>query len=62
MQSAIAWIVANKAIEITVLFILSEGLALIPSVKANSIFQLIVGWVSKEKSAQDAAASQQAAQ
>ena len=32
-----------------------EILAMIPAVKANSVFQLILGWVTKEKAAQDSA-------
>lgn len=31
------------------LFHLSEALALIPSVKANSVFQAIFGWLQKNK-------------
>lgn len=44
-------IVAHKVEIVTALFLLSELLALVPSVKANSIFQLIAGWVAKAKDA-----------
>lgn len=33
-------------------FVLSELLALIPSVKANSLFQLVSGWLKKKKEEQ----------
>jgi hypothetical protein len=35
------WIMANYVMVVTVLFALSEALALIPGVKANSVFQLV---------------------
>jgi hypothetical protein len=44
----VAWLQANAAVIFGVLFALSEALALIPSVKANSVFQLIFGWLSAE--------------
>jgi hypothetical protein len=34
---------------LTALFLFSEALALIPSIKANSVFQLIFGWLQKEQ-------------
>ena len=34
---------------VAVLLILSEALAYIPSVKANSIFQLVTGWLKAVK-------------
>lgn len=37
----------NWAIIATALLAVSEVVALIPSVKANSIFQLITGWLKK---------------
>ena len=40
-------IITNKAVILGLLLAISECLALIPSVKANSIFQMIVGLVSK---------------
>lgn len=49
MQGIIDWVLANKAVLLGVLFVLSEGLALVPSVKANSVFQLIFGWLQKEQ-------------
>lgn len=54
MQAVIQSIIDHKALIITVLFFLSEILALVPSVKANSVFQLLFSFVSKEKAAQDA--------
>lgn len=35
------WLMQNYVMIITVLFGLSEALALIPGIKANSVFQLI---------------------
>ena len=43
----LAVIVANKVIVLGFLLALSEVLALIPSVKSNSIFQLVVGTIKK---------------
>lgn len=43
----IQFIIDNKVIILGFLFALSEILALIPSVKANSIFQLILGLLQK---------------
>ena len=43
----LAVIVANKVVILGFLLALSEVLALIPSVKANSIFQAIVGIIKK---------------
>lgn len=43
----IDYLLANKAIVLGLLFALSEAMALIPSVKANSVFQLIFGLVKK---------------
>jgi hypothetical protein len=40
-----AWISENYALVISVLFGLSEVLALIPGIQANSIFQLVVSVV-----------------
>lgn len=41
----VAWIVANKAMVLGVLFLSSEALALIPGIGSNSVFQLVFGWV-----------------
>jgi hypothetical protein len=51
MAAFIAWVSANYPVIITVLFGLSETLALIPSVKSNSVFQLVVNVIKtlKEK-------------
>jgi hypothetical protein len=38
----VAWMAANWALIVSVLFGLSEVLAMIPGIKANSVFQLIV--------------------
>jgi hypothetical protein len=40
-------IVANKVVVLGFLLALSEVLALIPSIKANSIFQIIVNGIKK---------------
>jgi len=42
-----AWIIENKAIILGVLWGLSEALAAIPSIKANSIFELVVSVLKK---------------
>lgn len=47
MAAVIAFIIANKAVILGFLFALSELLALIPSIKANSIFEGIVGLIKK---------------
>lgn len=48
MQGVIDWLVANKAVILAALFFLSEGLALVPQIKANSVFQLVFGFLKKE--------------
>lgn len=45
----VQWIQSNATVILAGLFFLSEGLALIPQVKANSVFQLIFGWLQKEQ-------------
>lgn len=40
-------IIANKAVVFGFLFALSEVLALIPALKANSIFEMAVGLIKK---------------
>lgn len=50
IQSLSTWIEAKWPIVGTIgsiLFLISEGLALIPSIKSNSVFQLIFGWLGK---------------
>lgn len=42
-------IVENKVVILGVLFALSEALALIPSVKSNSVFQLVFNIIKKAK-------------
>lgn len=42
-------IIANKVVIISALLAISELLALVPSVKSNSIFQLVVGALKKVK-------------
>lgn len=48
-------IVANKLIIVSALLAISELVALIPGVQANSIFQLVVGALKKVKSVISAA-------
>lgn len=50
----IDFVMSHKVVILSVLFVLSEGLALIPAIKANSVFQLMFGWLKKEKDALDA--------
>lgn len=52
MQGMIDFLMAHKAMILAVLFVTSEGLALVPGIKANSIFQLIFGWLKKEQPSQ----------
>lgn len=40
-------IIENKVVVVGFLLALSEVLALIPSVKANSVFELVVGFLKK---------------
>jgi hypothetical protein len=47
MQGIINWVVQNKAIVLGLLLALSEALALVPSIQANSVFQLVVGLIKK---------------
>jgi hypothetical protein len=49
MQHLIDQIQANSSIILGALFVLSEALALIPSVKANSVFQLVQDWIVKNQ-------------
>jgi hypothetical protein len=42
-------IIANKEVVLGLLWALSEVLALVPQVKANSVFQLVVGILKKVK-------------
>lgn len=41
MAGIIAWVTANWGLLVTVLFGLSETLALIPGIQANSVFQFL---------------------
>lgn len=45
MSNIIQIIVDHKVQIITVLFVLSELLAMIPGFKSNSVVQLVVNWV-----------------
>lgn len=49
MASVIDWVMANKAVILGVLLAISEVLALVPGIKANSIFTLLFGWLKKEQ-------------
>lgn len=44
-MSAIQWLIANWAMLASVLFGLSETLALIPGIQANSVFQAIYNFL-----------------
>ena len=46
------FISAHSTVILAALFFLSEGLALVPSINANSVFQLIFGWFKKQQPAQ----------
>ena len=43
------WLKSNWGMIAAILFLVSELLAQIPSIKANSVFQLIFGFLKKEK-------------
>jgi len=45
----LAFLQANATVIFAGLFFVSEALALIPSVKANSVFQMIFGWLQSEQ-------------
>jgi hypothetical protein len=45
----IQFITDNSAVILAVLFGVSELLANIPAVKANSVFQLIFGWLKSKQ-------------
>lgn len=47
MNGFIDFIVVNKVVLALLLFAISEALSLIPSVKANGIFQFIYGLIKK---------------
>jgi hypothetical protein len=49
MAALIASIQAHAAVILGVLFAISEALAAIPAVNANSVFQLVFGWLKKEQ-------------
>lgn len=49
MASLISYITTNKVMILGVLFALSEALAFIPGIKANSVFQLIFGFLQKNQ-------------
>lgn len=44
-------IIANKAVVLGLLLALSEVLALVPQVKSNSVFELVVSILKKAKEA-----------
>ena len=43
------FLIENKAVILGAALAISEVLALIPSVKSNSIFELVFGWLKKSK-------------
>lgn len=52
MTSILAFLSAHETSLLAGLFFLSEALALIPGIQANSVFQLVFGWLkSKQPSA-----------
>lgn len=48
-MNAISFIQENSVVLIGAALAVSEALSLIPSVKANGLFQLIFGWLKKAK-------------
>lgn len=49
LNSVLSWIASHGPLILGALLALSEILAEIPGVKANSIFQLVVGFLTKKK-------------
>lgn len=49
MQQVIGFVTEHSTAIIGGLLGLSELLALIPGVKANSVFQLVTGWLKKKQ-------------
>jgi hypothetical protein len=49
MENVIAFVVENKLVIVGFLFAASEVLALVPSIKSNSVFQLIYNGLKKIK-------------
>lgn len=49
METVTAFLQAHGTAIMTGLFFLSEGLAQIPAVQANSLFQLIFGFLQKNQ-------------
>jgi hypothetical protein len=47
MEAVIAFLLLNKVVILGFLFALSEVLALVPSIKANSVFGAIVNVIKK---------------
>lgn len=43
------WLVANSSVIFAALFFLSEALSLIPSVKANGVFQQVYKWLADKE-------------
>lgn len=52
MSTAITFVVENKAVIIGALFAVSELLSLVPSVKANGIFQAVYNFLSRQRKAE----------
>lgn len=51
MQAIIDFLVTNKLVIVTFLFLISEALSLFPGIAANGVFQLVFGWIKKAKDA-----------
>jgi hypothetical protein len=45
----IAFFQTNSTAILGALFFLSEALALVPGIKANSVFQMVFGWLQSEQ-------------
>lgn len=56
LGTAFAWCLAHPAVFVlAVLFIMSEAMALNPNIKANGLFQLVLGFIKKQPAAQELA-------
>lgn len=48
MAAILAWFMANSGWVFSILFFISEGLAFIPGIKGNGVFQVIFNWLKGE--------------
>lgn len=49
MAGLITWVSLHSSMILAAMLVASEALALIPGVQANSLFQLVSGWLKSQK-------------